>query len=171
MAKAQAKAATAPRLPVLEAPRSLGQEPLYNLDQTVRGQYDAVYLVDDKGTEIAMVINEKKGKETKIGLSLKNYLSALVIGAMSGRGDATGGASMWCDDNASKMKALTKYTLIAVPASRGGTLEAPVAVWMDACKYRANLVRLSIQKHPIPKRTKSTQLENEEENIDVFLLD
>ncbi len=171
MANQQKAVAKAPRIPVLEAPRSLGQEPLYNIDNTVRGQFTEVYLVNEKGDLVAMVVNQKKTKETKIGDSLKNYIAALVIGAMGGRGDATGGTVIWAAKNASKMKALDKYTLIAVPEKRGGTLEAPVAVWMEVCKSRGSLVRQSIEKHPIPKRTKSTQLDNEEEDIEVFLLD
>lgn len=171
MANQQKAVGKAPRIPVLEAPRSLGQEPLYNIEDTVRGQFTEVYLVDAKGETVAMVVNQKKAKETKIGGSLQSYIAALVIGAMGGRGDATGGTVIWAADNASKMKSLDKYTLVAVPEKRGGTLEAPVSVWMDVCKTRGSLVRQSIEKHPIPKRTKSTQIENEEEDIDIFLLD
>jgi len=138
-AQAPAKKNSAPKTPVLEAPRTLSEEPLYNMASTVRGQFKEVY---------------DKKKETKIGSANTDFLCGLVIGAMGGRGDAPGGAAIWVNNERKKMAHLEKYTLVAVPKARGGTLEAPIPVWLDAVSGKAQLLNIT---------------GSEEEEVDVWL--
>lgn len=154
---------------VLEAPRTLAQEPLYNMATTVRAQFSDVFITDKTGDRIATIVHADKKKETKIGSANVDFLCGLVIGSMGGRGDAPGGAAIWADDERTKMSHLTKYTLVAVPKSRGGTLEAPVPVWLEAVTGKAHLLKLSIDKHPIPKRVRETTTGSEEEEVEVWL--
>ena len=153
----------------LPAPRTLGQEPLYNMDSTVRQQFNRVTLHDEKGKEMAVIVAQDKKKETKIGAANADYLCALIMGAVGGRGDAPGGAAIWTAENASKMTHLNKYTIVAVPKARGGTLEAPVGDWTSVVKSRAKLLTQSIEKHPLPKRARSTKIEDDIEEIEVWL--
>jgi len=172
MAKSQvqAKKGTAtPKPVVLEAPRTLDQEPLYNMASTVRSQFNDVYLVDNKGTRIATVVHSTKSKETKIGSANVDFICGLILGSMGGRGNAPGGACIWAGTEASKMNHLDKYTLIAVPDKRGGTLEAPVPVWIQAVSGKAGLLKMSVEKHPLPRRTRETTTGSEEEDVDVWL--
>lgn len=159
----------APKAIVLDAPRTLGQEPLYNMPTTVRAQFSDVFITDEKGTRIATVVHTDKKKETKIGSANTDFLCGLLIGSMGGRGDAPGGAAIWAGSESNKMNHLSKYTLVAVPEKRGGTLEAPVPVWVDAVSGKAKLLNLSIAKHPIPKRVRETTVGAEEEEVDVWL--
>jgi hypothetical protein len=161
--------AEAQKLPVLEAPRTLGQEPLYNLETTLRKQFKEVYLVDDKGTRIASIVSHDKKEQTKVGSGNIAYLCGLVVGAMGGRGDAPGGAALWAAREMPKMVHLDKYTLICIPVSRGGTLEAPVPVWKQAVAGRAQLIEMSLKKHPVPKRTRDAKAGSEDEVPDVWL--
>lgn len=153
----------------LDAPRTLSQEPLYNMDSTVRSQFNRVVLNDAAGKEIAVVVSQDKKKETKIGATNSDFLCALIMGAVGGRGDAPGGAAIWTADNATKMKHLSEYVMIAVPKARGGTLEAPVSDWTDVCKTRAKLLVQSLEKHPLPKRARDTKIEDDAEEIEVWL--
>ncbi len=153
----------------LDAPRTLGNEPLYNMDSTVRQQFNRVTLHDDTGKEIAVVVAQDKKKETKIGAANADYLCALIMGAVGGRGDAPGGAAIWTANNASKMSHLSNYTVIAVPKARGGTLEAKVSDWTAITKSRAKLLIQSLEKHPLPKRARSTKIEDDVEEIEVWL--
>jgi len=153
----------------LDAPRTLGQEPLYNLETTVRQQFDTVQLFDEQGKEVALVVAKDRKKQTKIGQANLAFICGLIVGVLGGRGDAPGGAALWTASNVAKMKHLNGYTLIAVPKKRGGTLEAPVPIWMEAVSSRADLIRLSMEKHPIPKRVRETKTGDEEEDIDVWL--
>ncbi|RLC77809.1 MAG: hypothetical protein DRJ03_26255 [Chloroflexi bacterium] len=168
-AQAPAKKNSAPKAPVLEAPRTLSEEPLYNMATTVRSQFKEVYLVNGKGDRVAVVISTDKKKETKIGSANTDFLCGLVIGAMGGRGDAPGGAAIWVDSERKKMTHLEKYTLVAVPKARGGTLEAPIPVWLDAVSGKAQLLNISVEKHPIPKRVRETTTGSEEEEVEVWL--
>ena len=153
----------------LDAPRTLGQEPLYNLETTVRQQFDSVQLFDGAGKEIALVVAKDRKKQTKIGQANLAFLCGLIVGVLGGRGDAPGGAALWTADNTGKMKHLNEYTLVAVPKKRGGTLEAPIPIWMSAVRSRADLIRISMEKHPIPKRVRETKTGDEEEEVDVWL--
>lgn len=168
-----AKQAVAPnkaqKVPVLDAPRTLGQEPMYNMPTTVRAQFSDVFIVDDKGERIATIVHTDKKKETKIGAANVDFLAGLIIGSMGGRGDAPGGAAIWVDSEKGKMNHLSKYTLVAVPKKRGGTLEAPVPVWLSAITGKAKLLNLSVEKHPIPRRVRETTTGSEEEEVDVWL--
>lgn len=153
----------------LDAPRTLSQEPLYNMDSTVRSQFNRVVLLDEAGKELAVVVAQDKKKESKIGAANADYICGLIMGAVGGRGDAPGGAAIWTADNATKMAHLNAYTIVAVPKARGGTLEAPVKDWTDICKSRAKLLSQSIEKHPLPKRARSTTIEDDVEEIEVWL--
>lgn len=153
----------------LDAPRTLSQEPLYNMDSTVRSQFNRVVLLDEAGKELAVVVAQDKKKESKIGAANADYICGLIMGAVGGRGDAPGGAAIWTADNAGKMAHLNVYTIVAVPKARGGTLEAPVKDWTDICKSRAKLLSQSIEKHPLPKRARSTTIEDDVEEIEVWL--
>lgn len=153
----------------LDAPRTLGNEPLYNMDSTVRQQFNRVTLHDETGKEVAVVVAQDKKKETKIGAANGDYLCALIMGAVGGRGDAPGGAAIWTANNAGKMSHLNNYTVIAVPKARGGTLEAVVSDWTAICKTRAKLLVQSLEKHPLPKRARSTKIEDDIEEIEVWL--
>lgn len=153
----------------LDAPRTLGNEPLYNMDSTVRQQFNRVTLHDETGKEIAVVVAQDKKKETKIGATNADFLCALIMGAVGGRGDAPGGAAIWTAANTTKMNHLSGYTVIAVPKARGGTLEALVSDWTAICKTRAKLLVQSLEKHPLPKRARSTKIEDDIEEIEVWL--
>lgn len=153
----------------LDAPRTLGQEPLYNMETTVRNQFSSVFLTKEDGTKVATIIHKDKKKQTKIGEANHAYLCALILGALCGRGDAPGGACIWTANNAQKMKNLAPYILVAVPDKRGGTQEAPVSLYMDVVRAKAKLLETSMAKHPIPKRVRETKTGGEEEEIDVFL--
>ncbi len=168
-AVAPAKKANAPKAIVLEAPRTLAQEPLYNMATTVRSQFSDVFLTDKSGDRIATIVNTNKKKETKIGSANVDFLCGLIIGSMGGRGDAPGGAAIWAGTESPKMNHLDKYTLVAVPEKRGGTLEAPIPVWIEAVTGKANLLNLSVAKHPIPKRVRETTTGSEEEEVEVWL--
>lgn len=154
---------------VLDAARTLGNEPLYNMDSTVRAQFNRVTLHDEKGKELAVVVAQDKKKESKIGAANADYLCGLIMGAIGGRGDAPGGAAIWTAKNATKMKHLDVYTIVAVPKARGGTLEAKVSDWTTIVKARANLLTQSLKKHPLPKRARSTKIEDDVEDIEVWL--
>jgi hypothetical protein len=155
--------------PVLEAPRTLSKEPIYNLHTTVRNQFSDVYLIDEKGNRVATIANKDKKKLTKVGATNLAFLCGLIVGALGGRGDAPGGASIWVARNSKKMDHLFKYTLIAEAESRGGTYEAPIPVWLGAVQGKAALLEASIAKHPVPKRVRETTAGSEEEDVDVWL--
>lgn len=167
-ATATKKKAAAPAPPVLDAPRTLSEEPLYNMDNTLRKQFSEVYLMDGN-KKVATIIHTDKKKETKVGSANVDFICGLVLGSMGGRGDAPGGAAIWVDNEHKKMTHLDKYTLIAVPKSRGGTLEAPIPVWVEATVGRAQLLSMSVEKHPLPKRQRDTTTGSEEEDIAVWL--
>ena len=152
----------------LDAPRTLGQEPLYTLETTVRQQFSKVMLLKD-GKELAVIIAKDKKKQTKIGEANHSYLCGLILGALSGRGDAPGGACLWTSTNAQKMKSLDQYTLLAVPDKRGSTIEATVADFVKVVHAKANMIRVSMEKHPIEKRIRETKTGSEDEQIEVWL--
>jgi hypothetical protein len=154
---------------VLDAARTLGNEPLYNMDSTVRQQFNRVTLHDETGKELAVIVAQDKKKESKIGATNADYLCGLIMGAIGGRGDAPGGAAIWTANNASKMSHLNAYTIVAVPKARGGTLEAQVSDWTAIVKARAKLLTQSLEKHPLPKRARSTTIEDDVEEIEVWL--
>ncbi len=153
----------------LDAPRTLSQEPLYNMDSTVRQQFNRVTLHDETGKEIAVVVAQDKKNESKIGAANGDFLCGLIMGAVGGRGDAPGGAAIWTAANSTKMNHLSGYTIVAVPKARGGTLEALVSDWTAICKTRAKLLSQSLEKHPLPKRARSTKIEDDIEDIEVWL--
>jgi len=158
------------RAPIqLEAPRTLAQDPLYNMDSTIRNQFNRVVLLDKAGKEKAVVVAQDKKKETKIGAANSDFICGLLMGAIGGRGDAPGGAAIWTASNADEMKHLEEYTLLAVPKARGGILEAPVSDFMAIVKTRAKVLVQSLEKHPLPKRARATTVGTEEENIEVWL--
>lgn len=166
-----ARQANANQLPVLDAPRSLSQEPVYNLDSTVRGQFDRVYLKHaTNGQKAADIVLQDKKKEPKIGESVKAYVCALVIGMKAGLGDAPGGTVLWADENADAMKGLNEYILVAEPNARGSTIEAPLGDVVKAVRARANVIRQSLEKHPVEKRVKDTSVGSEGEEIEITLL-
>jgi len=166
MAKRQA----APKPISLPAIRTLGQEPLYNLETTVRKQYESVRLLDmDSLEEVAIVVSENKKEQTKIGSANVSFVCALILGTLGGRGDSTGGAAIWVAENAKKMNHLNKYVLFAKSKKRGGTYEAAVPMWMKAATSTGELIAVSVDKYPMPKRVRDTKTGDEEEDIAVWL--
>jgi hypothetical protein len=139
------------------------------MDSTVRAQFNRVVLLDAQGKEIAVVVSQDKKKETKIGSVNSDYICGLIMGALGGRGDAPGGAAIWTAENSGKMKHLSDYTILAVPKARGGTLEGTVAEWTEIVKTRAKLLTQSLKKHPLPKRARSTKIEDTAEEVEVWL--
>jgi hypothetical protein len=166
MSKQQAAPRKAISLPAI---RTLGQEPLYNLETTVRNQYDLVQLLHPNGEVVATVVSKNKKEQTKIGSANVAFICAMILGTLGGRGDSTGGAAIWVAANAKKLTYLNEYTLIAKAKSRGGTYEAPVPMWMKAAISTGELIKVSVEKHPIPKRVRETKTGDEEEEIDVWL--
>jgi hypothetical protein len=155
-------------LPTLDAPRTLSEEPLYNLESTVRSQFNRVVLLEGDDEKATVVAQDQK-KQTKIGSTNVEFICGLIVGALGGRGDAPGGAAIWTAENATKMKHLAEYTILAVPKSRGGTIEATVGDFVDIVKSRAKVLSMSLKKHPVPKRAKDTTIGDEDEEVEVWL--
>lgn len=154
----------------LPSPRTLTNEPLYTLESTIRSQFRRVVLLDENGDEVAILVDaDNSGDEAKVGSANFDYVCGLLIGATGGRGNLPDGAAMWVAENRAEMEHLDKYTLKAVPDSRGTILEAPVPAFMDIVRARHSVLAPSLEKYPPEKKVRETVVENEEEEIDIQL--
>lgn len=152
----------------LTSPRTLSEDPLYDLVNTIGKSFSRVVLTDSDGKEVAVVL-DKDGEPSKISSANQQFLAGLVIANASGQGNAPGGVCMWVAENVKKMVHLNKYTMKAVATSRGTTLEAPIPVWIKVATSKDALIRPSIKKYPIPHRTRTKEEVIKDEEVDIVL--
>lgn len=170
MPKAKAKSNGNSTTLELPAPRTISQTPLYALETTIRKQFLRVVLLDEDGSEKAVLIDSEHEKnEVKVGSANLDYVCGLILGATGGRGDGPDGAAIWVSENANHMKHLSKYGLLIVPDSRGNTLEAPVQAFLDIVNARSAVLVPSLEKYPPEIKTKDTTIGSKEEEVDILL--
>lgn len=153
---------------ILPAPRQASKDPLYNIQNFLSRAYKSVVLV--KGQK-RVIIHGDGAKN--VGLIMKEWISAVLMVATSGRGNATDGLTQWVVQNQKNeiLARLNDYTITAVGNGRGGTYEGRFGDFVDVAGAKAKFVVPSITKFPRTKNVRSTKTKSPEDGelVEVML--